>query len=109
MAASLTEIMSKIQDAFVPELAAGTSAVVHFKFTGTEATEWNAVIRDGKCEVAPGLPRTRPTITLRIDSEDFKRLVSGELDGTQALMQAKMHLDGDIALAKVLAGLFKRG
>jgi putative sterol carrier protein len=99
--------MSKMPGAFLPEKARGIDAVVHFKFTGPEAGEWNALIRNGKCEVAQGIPRVKPTISLSSDSLDFIKVFTGELDGTAAYMQGKLKLGGDMGLAMKLPGMFK--
>ena len=107
MSLSITEIMTKLPTAFVAEDSKGMAAVVHFKFTGAEAGEWNAVIRDGQCNVAQGIPRSRPTITVAADSGDFVRVVTGELDGMRAYMDGKLRLTGDLLLAPRLIKLFR--
>lgn len=107
MALTIAQLMSKMPGAFLPEHAVGIEAVVHFKFTGSEAGEWNAVIRNGKCEVAQGIPRLKPTISLSADSGDFIKVFNGELDGMAAYMQGKLRLSGDTGLAMKLPGLFK--
>ena len=99
--------MSKLPGAFLPEKAAGIDAVVHFKFTGDEAGEWNAVIKNGKCEVAQGIPRLKPTVRLNADSSDFIKVFTGELDGGQAYMQGKFSLAGDMGVATKLTEMFK--
>ena len=107
MPLTIAELMEKMPDAFIPEKAEGVDAVVHFKFTGGEAGEWNAVIKDGKCEVAQGIPRRQPTMTLTADSSDYIKLFTGELDGMQAFMQGKLKLGGDLNLAMKLMQMFK--
>ena len=107
MAPTVAEIMSRLPQAFVSDRTAGIEAVVHFKITGAEAGEWNAVIREGKCEVAQGLPRSRPTITLSADSADFCRLAAGELDPAGAFMEGRIALVGDLGQARRLLGMFR--
>ena len=107
MPLTITDLMSKMPGAFLPEKAAGIDAVVHFKFTGSEPGEWNATIKDGKCEVAQGIPRKEPTMTLTADSADYIRIFTGELDGMQAFMQGKIKLGGDLNLAMKLMQMFK--
>ena len=88
---------------------ARSSAVIHFKFTGAEPGEWNATIRDGKCEVAQGIPRQRPTITLTADSADFVRIATGDLDPAAAFMEGRIKLQGDAELALKLLPMFRIG
>jgi putative sterol carrier protein len=99
--------MEKMPSAFIPEKAQGVNAVVHFKFTGAEAGEWNATIADGKVEVAQGTPPKQPAMTLTADSSDYVKIFTGELDGMQAFMQGKIKLGGDLNLAMKLMQMFK--
>jgi len=109
MQPTLPEIMARVPRAFVPDKAGTASAVIHFKFTGAEPGEWNATIRDGKCDVAQGIPRQRPTITLTADSADFMRVVTGDLDPTAAFMDGRIKLQGDVELALKLVPMFRIG
>ena len=109
MPQTVAEIMARVPGAFVPEQAGAVNAVVHFKFTGAEPGEWNATIRDGKCVVAQGIPRQRPTITLAADSSDFLGIAAGELDPATAFMDGRMRLQGDVELALKLVPMFRLG
>jgi len=107
MPLSITDLMSKMPGAFIPEKAQGVNAVIHFKFTGAEPGEWYAVIKDGTCEVAQGIPPRQPTMTLTADSADYVKIFTGELDGMAAFMQGKIKLGGDLNLAMKLMQMFK--
>ena len=107
MSLTLAEIMAKVPQAFVPAKAGDMNAIVHFKFTGAEAGEWNATIRDGTCQVAQGIPRSRPTITVAADSDDFRRMVTGRLDPTRAFMEGRLKLTGNTELAIKLVSIFR--
>ena len=52
MALTVSELMEKMPGAFIPEKAQGVDAVIQFKFTGAEAGEWNATIKEGKVDVS---------------------------------------------------------
>lgn len=104
---TIGEIMERLPSAFVSEKAQGIDAVVHFKFTGGEPGEWNAVIRDGLCTVAPGLPKSRPSLSLVADSADIIRVAAGELDGARAAMDGRIKVSGDLLLATRLIQLFR--
>src|SRR6266498_5423119 len=99
MPTTVSELMEKMPGAFIPEKAQGVDAVVQFKFTGAEAGEWNATIKDGKVEVARGMPPRQPTMTLTADSGDYVKIFTGELDSMQAFMQGKIKLAGDLNVA----------
>ena len=107
MPLSISELMSKMPGAFLPEKAQGVNAVVHFKFTGEEAGDWNAKIADGKVVVAQGEPSEKATMTLTADSNDYVKIFTGELDGMSAFMQGKIKLAGDLNLAMKLMQMFK--
>jgi putative sterol carrier protein len=107
MPLTVSELMQKMPGAFIPEKAQGVDAVIHFKFTGEEAGEWNAKIKDGKVDVAPGAPLNQANMTLTADSSDYVKIFTGELDGMQAFMQGKIKLGGDLNLAMKLMQMFK--
>ncbi len=107
MPLTISELMNKMPGAFIPEKATGVDAIIHFKFTGAEPGEWNAIIKDGKVEVAQGIPSKQPTMTLTADSSDYVKIFTGELDGMQAFMQGKIKLGGDLNLAMKMMQMFK--
>ena len=84
----------------------GLDAVIQFKFTGEEAGDWYAVIKDGKVTVEKG-EHEAPKMTLTADSSDYVKIFTGELDGMQAFMQGKLKLAGDLNLAMKLTQMFK--
>jgi putative sterol carrier protein len=106
MPLTVSELMEKMPGAFIAEKAQGVDAVIQFNFTGTEAGEWNATIKDGKVDVARGA-HPSPKMTLTADSSDYVKIFTGELDGMQAFMQGKIKLAGDLNLAMKLVQMFK--
>ena len=84
MALTIETLMSKMPGAFLPEKAAGLEAVIQFNFTGTEAGEWFAVVKDGKVTTEKGT-HPSPKMTLTADSEDYVKIFTGELDGCKPL------------------------
>ena len=107
MPLTVSQLMEKMPGAFIPEKAQGVDALIHFKFTGSEAGEWNAKIKDGQVNVAQGAPPDPATMTLTADSADYVKIFTGELDGMQAFMQGKIKLGGDLNLAMKLMQMFK--
>ena len=104
---TIADLMEKMPGAFIPEKGQGIDAVIHFKFTGEEVGDWNVVIKDGKVDVAQGVPSKQPNMTLTADSNDYIKIITGELDGMQAFMQGKIKLSGDLNLAMKLMQMFK--
>lgn len=107
MTGTVADLMSKLPGAFTPERAAGLDAVIHFKLTGAEAGEWNAVIKNGQCEVAQGLPHFRPTLSVSADSSDLLKIAGGELDPAQAFMSGRIKVTGDMNTAMKILGMFR--
>jgi putative sterol carrier protein len=106
MPLTVAELMEKMPGAFLPEKAQGVDATIQFKFTGAEAGEWHATIKDGNVDVAQGT-HPSPKMTLTADSADYVKIITGELDGMQAFMQGKIKLAGDLNLAMKLMQMFK--
>lgn len=106
MPLTVKDLMSKMPGAFLPDKAPGLDAVIQFKFTGTEAGNWYAVIKDDKVDVKQA-EHVNPTMTLTADSSDYVKVFTGELDGMQAFMQGKLKLAGDLNLAMKLTQMFK--
>jgi putative sterol carrier protein len=103
---TISEFMSRMTAAFVPEKAAGLDATIQLKFTGDQATEWYIEIKDNKCTVSQGSAQTAK-LTVTVDSGDFIKLYTGKLDGMQAYMQGRLKVSGDMNLALKLFNLFK--
>jgi putative sterol carrier protein len=106
MPLTVADLMSKMPGAFMPEKAPNLDAVIQFNFTGAEAGEWYAVIKDGKVAVEKGT-HASPKMTLTADSSDYVKVFTGELDGMAAFMQGKLKLAGDLNLAMKLTQMFK--
>ncbi len=106
MALTVVELMSKMPKAFLPEKAPGLDAVIQFKFSGAEAGDWYAIIKNDHCTTDQGIHPT-PRMTLSADSADYVKIFTGELDGMQAFMAGKLKLSGDLNLALKLMTIFK--
>ena len=106
MTLTVTELMSKMPKAFLPEKAPGLDAVIQFKFSGAEPGDWFATIKNDQCTVEQGGHPT-PKMTLSADSADYVKIFTGELDGMQAFMGGKLKLAGDLNLAMKLMTMFK--
>jgi putative sterol carrier protein len=106
MPLTITELMSKMPKAFLPEKAPGLDAVIQFKFSGAEAGDWFATIKNDQCMTEQGIC-PNPKMTLSADSSDYIKIFTGELDGMQAFMAGKLKLAGDLNLAMKLMTIFK--
>jgi len=106
MSLTVSQLMEKMPGAFIPEKAAGLDTVIQFKFTGAEAGDWYATIKDGKVAVEQGI-HDAPKMTLTADSKDYVGIFTGELDPMKAFMEGKLKLAGDLNLAMKMTQMFK--
>ena len=104
---SSKQILEGMAANFLPEKAAGVSAVIQFHLTGEGGGDWVMTLGNGRCTVAPGTVPT-PKLTLTSTMEDFNSIVTGTLDGMAAFAQGKLKLAGDLGLSMKLMGYFKK-
>ena len=97
---TIEKLMSKMPGAFVPEKAVGIDAVLQFHLTGEEASDWIVTIKDGGCSVTQGVAENP-------DSQDYKDVILGNINGMNAFMDGKLQLSGDLNLAMKLTSMFK--
>lgn len=88
---------------FDADEADGMESVFQFDLEGDDS--YHLIIDDGKCEMGEG-EHDDPTVTLEMDLQTLKAVLSGELDGMAAFMQGKIRADGDIMLATKLTQIF---
>lgn len=81
-----------------PSRAKGVEAIYQFNLSGEEAGTYQVILRPDEGSAVEGEPET-PDCTLSIDSDNFKKMVAGELNGTQAFMGGQLKIDGDMGLA----------
>jgi len=88
---------------FNPDAAKGLDLVFGFRID--EDKHYNLIVKDGTCELQEG-ENPDANVTLVMDSETLKGIVSGETDGMQAFMGGKLRAEGDMMLAMKLSELF---
>lgn len=101
--ASTAELFNNIQSQFNPEAAAGLDEV--FQFAIEDADTYHLVVKDGSCKLVEG-EHSDPSVTLIMDEDTLKEIVSGELNGMQAFMAGRLRTEGDMMLATRLSDLF---
>jgi putative sterol carrier protein len=93
--------------AFVPEKAAGQSAVIQYDVTAVDGKQsYQLKVADGACKVLKGSPESA-RVTLALTAPDFLRLVTGKLNGQTAFFQGKLKLSGDMMFAQTIQSWFK--
>lgn len=103
---SVREAAQAMQAKFNPAAAAGLDLVFGFHITDVDR-HYALVVKDGTCEFEDhGSEQPDANVTLVMDGDTFKGIVSGETDGMQAFMQGKLRAEGDMMLAMKLSELF---
>ncbi|WPO97921.1 SCP2 sterol-binding domain-containing protein [Pseudomonas sp. HR96] len=101
---SVADAVQKMQAKFNPAAAAGLDLVFGFNITD-EDKHYSLAVKDSQCDLKQG-ENPDANVTLIMDSETLKNIVSGETDGMQAFMGGKLRLEGDMMLAMKLSDLF---
>ncbi|QLF91794.1 SCP2 sterol-binding domain-containing protein [Pseudomonas sp. ABC1] len=100
---SVDETIKGMQAKFNASAAAGLDLI--FQFNITDASNYYLVVKDGTGEFKEG-ESDDANVTLIMDSETIKGIISGETDGMQAFMGGRLRTEGDMMLALKLSELF---
>jgi putative sterol carrier protein len=100
--AEIFEEMSK-RIAANPAGIAGMNAKFQFDLSGDDGGTYHVNVGDGKAEIGPG--PTQANVTILMSADDFKAMVAGTLNATQAFMTGKLKIQGDMSLAMRLQSI----
>ena len=100
---SIAEHFSNIESRFNADAASGMDVV--FQFNIEDAGTYHLIVEDGSCKLEQG-EHDDPSVTLIMDSDTLKEIVSGDLNGMQAFMAGRLRTEGDMMLATRLSDLF---
>lgn len=100
------EMIEYVPKIFKPEMAQGMEGVVQIKLSGDGGGEWYLTIKDSQCTVQKGV-HAKPRITISASAAEFKNIVSGKSNATQAFMTGRLRVTGDLSLAMKLVNVFK--
>ncbi|QQQ48338.1 SCP2 sterol-binding domain-containing protein [Pseudomonas syringae] len=101
---SVADAVQTMKEKFNPAAAVGLDLVFGFDITD-EDQQYALIVKDGTCELQEG-KNPDANVTLLMDSQTLKGIVSGETDGMQAFMGGKLRTEGDMMLAMKLSELF---
>jgi putative sterol carrier protein len=104
---SIAGSFAGLQQAFQPQKAQGVNKTVQFDFTGREPGTWSATVQNGTFAYGQG-PAQNPNATVTIDSDDWLKILRGELNGVSAFMSGKLKVKGDMMLMTQFQNWFER-
>ncbi|ABC29334.1 SCP2 sterol-binding domain-containing protein [Hahella sp. KA22] len=102
----VAQIFQQLKDNFNADAASDLDLV--FQFSIEDADNYHLVVKNGGCELIQG-DHDDPSVTLIMNSDTLKGIVSGETDGMQAFMAGDLRAEGDMMLAMKLGQLFNIG
>lgn len=106
MAYTIESLLAMLPRQFQPDEAKGVDTAIQLNVTGSQAGEWNVVIKDGKLDVVKGV-HPAPQLSVTADTDDILAVANGQLDPMSAFMQGKAQVKGDVTKAMSLVRLFK--
>ena len=83
--ANIEAILTNMAGNASPEKLAGVNLSIQFDLSGDEAGDFFIAINDGKVDTGKGTVDS-PTATIKMDSGDYKDLMSGKLDICRAFL-----------------------
>jgi putative sterol carrier protein len=83
---------------FKPEKAEGIDVIAQLNITGVEGGNWTVTIKNQKLHVTEGT-HEKPTLTLKMNENDFMDMVTGKLSAEKAFFTGRVHFKGDISVA----------
>jgi putative sterol carrier protein len=105
MAHTIESLIAMIPKTLPGDKAKRADTIIQLNVTGSQAGQWNIVAKDGNVNVSKGA-HPSPEITLTADTADILAVADGKLDPTQAFMQGKVKVQGDLTEAMELVKIF---
>jgi len=105
---TISSLMDRLPEAFLPDKAKGVDAVIQFSLTGDQGGDWYITIKEGTCKVAKGKTAS-PKLTISADAKDMLDIFTGKLNAMAAFSGGKLKLAGDLGLSMKLMNFFKIG
>ena len=108
MAHTVESLIAMIPKTLPGDKAKRADTIIQLNVTGSQAGQWNVVVKDGNVNVAKGT-HAAPEITVTADTDDILAVADGRLDAMQAFTEGKAKVQGDLSEAMELAKVFMPG
>lgn len=103
---SVQEYFSTLGRRFQSQNAADVDAIFQFELAGAGTT--HVVVKAGTMTIVEGA-HPSPTVTIKMNGDDYVKMANGALDGRMAFMTGKMKVAGQIPMAMKMQQLFPAG
>ncbi|HEX8733052.1 MAG TPA: SCP2 sterol-binding domain-containing protein [Ktedonobacterales bacterium] len=91
---TIPESFAGLQAAFLPDRAATVNKRLQFEFSGAEEGTWHMEIANGTMTYGQGAIEN-PHATASVSSDDWLKLLRGELNPMTAVISGKLKIKGD--------------
>ena len=105
MVKTCEDSFKEMYQSFRPEAAGNLNVTYCFDISGSGGGKWTLSIKDGKCDLTPGVP-DKPSVTIVISAQDWLSIHEGKLNSQMAFMMGKLRVTGDMSLAMKLQSMF---
>src|SRR5512134_2102499 len=105
MAHTIESLIAMIPKTLPGDKGKRADTIVQLNVTGSQAGQWNVVVKDGKVVVAKGT-HSAPELTVTADTADVLEVAEGKLDAKKALLQGKAKIKGDMSEVMELVKVF---
>jgi len=83
---------------FKPEKAKGIDVITQVNITGVQGGSWTVIVKDQKLQITEGT-HPLPTLTLKMNENDFLEMVNGKLSAEKAFFTGRVQFKGNIGVA----------
>jgi putative sterol carrier protein len=102
---NVKEYFDTLPARFQAQAAKDLRAVFQFELAGTDGGTYHVTVSDGTMKVAEG-PAESPSATIKMNGDDYVKMVNGKLSGTMAFMRGLMKVTGNVMLAQKMQAIF---
>jgi alkanesulfonate monooxygenase SsuD/methylene tetrahydromethanopterin reductase-like flavin-dependent oxidoreductase (luciferase family) len=103
---ALKVAFSGMERAFVPEKAGAFRGSIQWELDGSRGTRvWHVRVADGRASASEG-PADDAKVKMRMSVPVFARVLARELDPARAMMEGRLRVEGDFAVAAQLGPMF---
>ena len=95
--ATIPEAFATMQASFRPERAGGAKKTIEFEFTGREPGTWVVLVADDAFTYHQGGTQ-HADATITVDSDLWLDILRGTTTALDAVMSARLRIEGDMAL-----------
>jgi len=104
--AALKMAFGGMERAFIPEKSRGFKGSIQWELQGPRGTRmWHVAIVDGRAVASKG-PADDASVKMRMSVPVFARVLARELDPARAMMEGKLEIEGDFAVAAQIGPMF---